>query len=75
MEECQMVSSHDDALKFIREFELSSREYLLAKGTSEHELDSAYLELQWKFLRTIIQKQPSPRRSANTLRRKSHSIA
>ena len=71
-----MMSSHDDALKFIREFENSSREYLLARGTSEHELASAYLELQWKFLRTIIQEQPpARRRTTNSLRRKSHSIA
>ena len=71
-----MMSSHDDALKFIREFENSSREYLLARGMSEHELANAYLELQWKFLRTIIQEQPPVRRrTPNSLRRKSHSIA
>jgi hypothetical protein len=73
----QMLSSHEDALKFIREFESSSREYLLAKGTSEHDLASAYLELQWKFLRMIINEQPSlsHRRRVKSLRRKSHSIA
>jgi len=72
-----MLSSREDALKFIREFEASSREYLLAQGTSEHEYASAYLELQWKFLRTIITEQPSlsRRRKTNSLRCKSHSIA
>lgn len=72
-----MLSSREDALKFIREFEVSSREYLLAQGTSEQDFASAYLELQWKFLRTIITKPPSltRRQKANSLRRKSHSIA
>lgn len=70
-----MMSSHDDALRFIREFEVSSREYLLAQGMSEHELADAYLEMQWKFLQTIIKEQPRRRRAASTLRRKAHSIA
>lgn len=71
-----MMSSRDDALKFIREFENSSREYLLAQGTSENELATAYLELQWKFLRAIIKEQPAGRhRTRTSLRRKSHSIA
>lgn len=72
-----MLSSQEDAIKFIRDFEASSREYLLAHGTSEHDLDSAYLELQWKFLRTIINEQPSlsRRRKANSPRRKTNSIA
>lgn len=71
-----MRSSHDDALKFIREFEVSSREYLLAQGMSEHELANAYLEMQWKFLQTIIKKQSPPRRrrTSNSLHRKN-SIA
>jgi hypothetical protein len=72
-----MLSPQEDALKFIREFEDSSREYLLSKGTSDHELASAYLELQWKFLRTIIKDQPvlNRRRKVSSLRNKSHSIA
>lgn len=75
MEECQMMSSHDDALRFIREFEISSREYLLAQGLSEHELDNAYLEMQWKFLQTIIMVHPRRRRSNRSIRHKAHSIA
>lgn len=72
-----MLSTHEDALKFIRDFEASSREYLLAHGTSEHDLDSAYLEFQWKFLRTIINEQPSlsRRRKGNSPRRQTPSIA
>ncbi|AFM00890.1 hypothetical protein Desde_2560 [Desulfitobacterium dehalogenans ATCC 51507] len=49
-----MLSSHEDALEFIREFESSCREVLIAQGTSEHDLANAYLELQWKFLRMIL---------------------
>lgn len=49
-----MLSSHEDALKVIREFESSCREVLIAQGTSEHDLADAYLELQWKFLRMIL---------------------
>lgn len=72
-----MLSSHEDVLKFIRDFEASSREYLLAQGTSEQDLDSAYLDFQWKFLRTIINEQPSlsRRRKVNSPRSKTHSIA
>ncbi len=72
-----MLSSREDALKFIREFEASSREYLLAQGTSEQDFASAYLELQWKFLRTIITEQPSltRRHKTNSSLSKSHSIA
>ena len=72
-----MLSPREDALEFIREFEVSSRDYLLAQGTSEQDFASAYLELQWKFLRTIITKQPSltRRNKTNSLRKKSHSIA
>lgn len=49
-----MLSSREDALEFIREFESSCREVLIAQGTSEHDLANAYLELQWKFLRILL---------------------
>lgn len=52
-----MLSSHEDALAFIREFENSCREVLIARGTSEHDLGNAYLELQWKFLRMILENK------------------
>ncbi|WP_407308597.1 hypothetical protein [Desulfosporosinus sp. SB140] len=52
-----MLSTHaDDILGFIREFEISSREFLQSKGLSEYEMTSAYLDFQWKFLRTILQQ-------------------
>lgn len=70
-----MVSSHDEVLRFIREFEDSSREYLLSHGTSEHDLGNAYLELQWQFLQTILSKRPASRRkhSVQSLRRKTRA--
>ncbi len=54
-----MVSTQsEDVLGFIRDFELSSREFLLSQGMSVHEIDNAHLELQWKFLHIIL-KQPN----------------
>ncbi|MBC2724561.1 hypothetical protein [Desulfosporosinus sp.] len=44
----------DEVLGFIREFEVSSRDYLLSKGLSESEMRNAYLDLQWDFLHTIL---------------------
>lgn len=68
-----MVSSNDEVLRFIREFEDSSREYLLSQGTSEHDFGNAYLELQWQFLQTILNKRSvsSRRRSVHNLRQKT----
>lgn len=57
-----MLSSNEEVLKFIREFESSSREYLIAHGTSEHDLGNAYLDLQWQFLQTILKTKPRLRR-------------
>lgn len=70
-----MVSSNDEVLRFIREFEDSSREYLLSHGTSEHDLGNAYLELQWQFLQTILNKRSVSRRrrSMQSLRQKSRT--
>ena len=51
----KMVSTQrEDILGFIRDFELSSREFLLSKGMTEHEIANAHLELQWKFLHVIL---------------------
>lgn len=52
-----MLSTGEDALEFIREFEITCREVLVAKGTSENELGNAALELQWKFLRMLREKE------------------
>lgn len=58
-----MLSTHDDEiLGFIREFEISSREYLQSKGLSEYEMTNAYLDFQWNFLHTILQQRPEMRR-------------
>lgn len=52
-----MLSTHDEeVLVFIRDFETSSREYLLSKGLSEYEMSNAYLDLQWNFLHTILKQ-------------------
>jgi hypothetical protein len=57
-----MVSSNEEVLKFIREFEDSSRDYLLSQGMSKHDLENAYLELQWQFLQTILKTKPASKR-------------
>lgn len=50
-----MLSTHaDEVLGFIRDFETSSRVYLLSKGLSEYEMKNAYLDFQWNFLHTIL---------------------
>jgi len=52
-----MLSTHaDEVLGFIRDFEVSSRDYLLSKGLSEYEMRNAYLDFQWNFLHTILKK-------------------
>lgn len=70
-----MLSSNEEVLSFIREFENSSREYLLSQGTSEHDLGNACLELQWQFLQTILKtKSASQRhRSVQALRKSSRA--
>lgn len=70
-----MVSSDEEVLNFIREFEDSSREYLLSHGTSKHDLDNAYLELQWQFLQTILKTKPASHRyrSIQTLRKNTRA--
>lgn len=58
-----MLSTHDDEiLGFIREFEVSSREYLQSKGLSEYEMTNVYLDFQWNFLHTILRQRPEMRR-------------
>ena len=52
-----MMSSREDALELIREFESGCREILISRGTSEHELANACLEFQWKFLRMLLEKK------------------
>ena len=47
----------EDILVFIRDFETSSRDYLQSKGFSENEMTDAYLDLQWNFLHTILQRE------------------
>ena len=73
-----MLSTHDEeVLGFIRDFETSSRDYLLSKGLSEYEMTNAYIDLQWNFLHTIL-KQRSMKICKNTqhhiLRSQKHAI-
>jgi len=66
-----MLSTHEEeVLRFIHEFEESAREYLKAKGMSEHEAANAYLELQWDFLHTILKK--TSKKSQRSARRLNH---
>jgi len=53
-----MLSTHgEDILVFIQDFETSSRDYLQSKGFSKNEMTTAYLDLQWNFLHTILKQQ------------------
>lgn len=53
-----MLSTNgEEVLGFIRDFETSSRDYLLSKGLSEYEMCNAYLDLQWNFLHTILKQR------------------
>ncbi len=56
-----LSSNQEEVLGFIRDFETSLRDYLMAKGVSQYEMASVYLEMQWKFLKMILQHQPAPR--------------
>ncbi len=73
-----MLSTHgEEVLGFIRDFETSSREYLLSKGLSESEMTNAYLDLQWNFLHTILKQRAGiPRKTTShyLLRSKKHAI-
>lgn len=54
-----MLSTHEDeVLQFIREFEISSKDYLRARGISDRDMADAYLQVQWEFLHTIMHKRP-----------------
>ena len=52
-----MLSTKEDILVFIQDFETSSRDYLRSKGFSKNEMTTAYLDLQWNFLHTILKQQ------------------
>ena len=52
-----MLSTKEDVLVFIQDFETSSRDYLQSKGFSKNEITTAYLDLQWNFLHTILKQQ------------------
>lgn len=68
------LQSNDEVLGFIKDFERSSHEYLCSKGLTEHEYASAYLDLQWKFLHTVLRREtPSlrPRTERKRVLRKS----
>jgi len=68
-----MLSTHEEEVwRFIHDFENSAREYLKSKGMSEHEAANAYLELQWEFLHTILEKQPKV--SHGLTRRSDHNV-
>ncbi len=48
----------NEVLQFIREFEVSSMDYLKSLGLSDKETTDAYLQLQWEFLHTIMRRHP-----------------
>lgn len=53
-----MLSHQEEVLRFLNEFDVSSREYLRAKGVGEHDVANAHLELQWQLLHTILRDHP-----------------
>lgn len=53
-----MLSNSEEVLLFLRDFEATSREFLKAKGIGENEVANAQLELQWKFLHTLLKQKP-----------------
>lgn len=55
-----MLPNNEETLRFLREFELSSIEYLKARGVDEHEVANAQLDMQWKLLHTILNQHPLP---------------
>ncbi|CAA7602466.1 Hypothetical protein DEACI_3141 [Acididesulfobacillus acetoxydans] len=55
-----MLPNNDEALRFLREFEVSSRDYLKEKGVGEREIANAQLDMQWNLLHTILQQHPLP---------------
>lgn len=72
-----MLSTHaEEVLGFIRDFETSSRDYLLSKGLSEYEMTNAYLDLQWNFLHTIlVQRSETIRKtSQHRIIQRKHAI-
>ncbi len=61
-----MLSTHrEDILRFIRDFETSSRDYLQTKGLSENEMTNAYLDIQWNFLHTILTQKDQQKNYKN----------
>lgn len=61
-----MLSTHaEEVLRFIRDFEIASRDYLLSKGLSQNEMTNAYLDLQWDFLHTILKRRVENHQSSS----------
>lgn len=73
-----MLSTHgEEVLGFIRDFETSSREYLRSKGLTDHEMNNAFLDLQWDFLHAILNHpmKKAPRaHQPYILHRQKHAI-
>ena len=55
-----MLPNNEETLRFLREFELFSKEYLKTRGLDEHEVANAQLDMQWKLLHTILNQHPFP---------------
>jgi len=62
-----MTNAEQEALDFLREFEISTRGYFLRRGLVESELSSAILEAQWQLLHDILRAKTSI-----MLRQKNH---
>ena len=55
-----MLPNNEETLRFLREFERSSVEYLRERGVDGHEVANAQLDMQWKLLHTILSRHPLP---------------
>ena len=55
-----------DALKFIEEFKNESYEWLKGKGLTNSELETTHLDLQWRFLKFVLDLEKPRKLSFNT---------
>lgn len=52
-----MASGKREVLNFLRDFETSTRNYLLSQGVADSELPAVLLEAQWQMLHNILQSK------------------
>ncbi|HZW82414.1 MAG TPA: hypothetical protein VFF14_03190 [Candidatus Deferrimicrobium sp.] len=66
-----MNISQQEALDFLKEFEVTSRSYFLRKGMVDSELPEALLQAQWQLLSCILQSKLTPASRQGNFRQKT----